>query len=460
MAARRTVALSLSLAAFACSQEIPLTVPPGTPLRVYLTKRVPKRVGAPVEARLISPVYAFDREVIPAGTPLSGRVSRIGSVSKWERTRAAVGGDFTPLHIAQVEFTSYVSPDGRPMPLHTLESTGLNSLFPLHPPKQRKQNPQNNGSGIGSAAKDQINAQVARVKSIPEMVRGRDKKEWMYDFLMSKLPYHPQSVHNRTRFDAELLEPLDFGSETAKQESLVLLGSQPSAGSIAHARLLTPLDSGSSKNGEIVEAILTEPLFSSDRRLILPEGTQVNGSVVLARRARWFHRGGRLRFSFQSVVLTPVAAQLGSRRVATEPEFRTQATLNAAESDNAPLKVDKEGGVQAKESNTRFIGAAIAVLITHRATDNDVERHGGTITGQSSNRGGRTLGGGLGFGLLGTIAAQSSKSVGTALSYYGLAWTLYSTLIARGAEAQFGKNAVIDIGFNQRAPAPAAEPAP
>ena len=54
--------------------------------------------------------------------------------------------------------------------------------------------------------------------------------------------------------------------------------------------------------------------------------------------------------------------------------------------------------------------------------------------------------------LLGAIAAQSSRSVGAAFGYYGLAWSLCSTVFARGAEVQFDKNAVIDIGFNQRAP--------
>jgi hypothetical protein len=449
----RASAILAAFAAFASGQDVPLTVSAGSPLRLYLTKRVPKRLDAPVEAKLLAPLYAFDHEVLPSGIQVFGRVSQVQPVSRWERARAVLGGDFTPLHIAQVEFTSFLSPDGRRMPLQTFESTGLNSLFSLSPRKPRKQNPSNNG-GIRGAARDQINTQIDRARSIPDMVRGRDKKEWVYDLLMSKLPYHPQSIHNRTRFDAELREPLSFGSETLNRESLLLLGTQPSPGSIAHARLVTPLDSRTSSQGEKVEAVLTEPMFSTDHKLILPEGTRVSGSVVMAKRAGWFHHGGRLRFSFQNVELTPVAAQLGPATGGAPPEFKTQASLSAAESDFAPLKVDKEGGVQAKESNTRFIGAAAAVLIAGRSADNEPERHGGVITGQSANRGGRALGGGLGFGLLGTIAAQSSPNVGTALGYYGMAWTLYSTIVARGAEAQFGKNAVIDIGFNERAAAP------
>ena len=77
--------------------------------------------------------------------------------------------------------------------------------------------------------------------------------------------------------------------------------------------------------------------------------------------------------------------------------------LAAAEGDKAPVKVDAEGGVQATESNTRFIGTAVAVLVASAAGDNDPIRapsvggRRGAIIGQSQNVAGRTLGGGLGF---------------------------------------------------------------
>ena len=492
MAVRLAIAFSLVSVAFAAPQNtasetandqtrnISLTVPAGVPLRLYLTKRVPKRSNALVEAKLLTPVYAFDHAVIPSGTQVLGHVSRIQSVSRWERTRAILGGDFTPLRVVQIEFTSLLLADGRPMELHTIESPGLNSLVPLKPPKQPNQNvPSNNGGILGTGkqrARDAIDAQIARVKSIPDIVRAPGKKAWLYDYAMSRLPYHPQSVRSRTRFDAELQSPLDFGSEEVTRDSLTLLGSQPSSGSIVHARLLTPLDSLSSTQGEKVEAVLEEPLFSADRKLVLPEGTIVDGTVTMATRARWFHRGGHLRFNFQNVDLSsqaaelmsaPAGAPLSSASLSSEEklhrqegfQFRTQATLNAAEDGNAPLKVDKEGGVQATESKTRFVGTAVAVLISRRAADNDPERsQSGAITGQSSNVGGRTLGGGMGFGLLGAIAAQSSRNVGAAFGYYGLAWSVYSTVVKRGAEVQFSKNAVIDIGFNQRTPAGSSKP--
>jgi hypothetical protein len=154
----------------------------------------------------------------------------------------------------------------------------------------------------------------------------------------------------------------------------------------------------------------------------------------------------------------PAAAPALSFRPAEEKklQIRTQGTLAAAESDKAPVKVDSEGGVKATESKTRFIGTAIALLIAQRAGDNDplrgpsVNGAKGAIIGQRANVGGRTLGGGLGFGLLGTIAAQSSRTVGAALGYYGLAWSVFSTVVARGPEVHFEKNSVVDIGLNSR----------
>ena len=202
-------------------------------------------------------------------------------------------------------------------------------------------------------------------------------------------------------------------------------------------------------------------MFSAAHLLVLPEGTLVQGSVVRARRAGWFHHAGRLRLTFQSVDLTPQAVALKSAvippaaaaPIETKLQFRTRATLTGAESGATPVKVDSEGGVQTKDSKTRFFGTALALLITHRAADNDAERTRNGANGRSSNVGGRTLGGGLGFGLLGSIAAQSSRNVGAILGYYGMAWSVFSTVVARGAEVSFDRNAVIDIGFNQRTPA-------
>jgi hypothetical protein len=446
--------------------QISLSVPSGAPLRLYLAKRISKRVGAPVEAKLLESVFAFDREVLPIGTVALGQVSRVQPVGKWQRARAIVNGDFTPLRQAEVEFTTLLLPDGRELTTHTIETAGLNSIYtePSNKPSKKKsqktQPPNQNGGILGTVrqtAKDRINGAInARSRGIADIVRGPNKKEKLVDFLWSKLPYHPQYVRRGTRFDASLRDPLGFGFVAVKPGELAALGSQPLPDSVVHARLLTALDSASAKLGQEVKAVVNAPLFSPDHKLVYPQGTLLTGTVVLAKKARSFHRPGQLRFNFQKIELPQEVANM---RPAAPAPLTTQATLAAAEAGGtAPIKVDSEGGVQAKESKTRFIAPVISLMLASRAADNDAgHHHDAGAGGADGNVSGRTLGGGSGFGMLGAAVSQSSRYVGMAFGYYGLAWSVYSSVIARGGEVQFDKNAVMDIRFGARTPPPGSK---
>ena len=436
--------------------SIPLKVPSGAPLHLYLAKRISKRPGAPVEAKLLVPVFAFDREVLPAGTVALGEVNRVRPAGKWQRARAMLNGDFTPLREAEVEFNTLVLPDGRKLTTHTVETQALNSIYtepsPKKPSKSRPQ-AQNNGV-LGTAkqtAKDRVNGVInARSRGLADIVRSPNKKEKFVDFLWSKLPYHPQYVRRGTRFDAPLRDPLDFGVASVAAADLASPGSQPLPDSVVHARLLNTLDSVSAKLGDEVKAVVSAPLFSPDHKLVYPEGTLLTGTVVVAKRARFFHRPGQLRFNFQRVDLPP---QLEPARAIAPTVLTTRATLEAAEgSGPAPIKVDSEGGVQAKESKTRFISPVISLMLASRAADNDAGHHHEAGGSGDPNVSGRTLGGGSGFGMLGAAVSQSSRYVGMAFGYYGLAWSVYSSVFARGGEVQFDKNAVMDIKFGTRTP--------
>jgi hypothetical protein len=455
------------------TQQIALNIPSGTPLRLYLTRRIPKRAGAPVEAKLLEPIFAFDREVIPAGTIVQGDVSRTQPIGKWQRVRAIVSGDFTPLRSAEVEFTTLILPDGRKFSTHTVETTGLNSIY-TEPRKNQKAQPQSQNNGILGTARQTAKDRVA---SAIDSVRGPNKKERLIDLLWSKLPYRPQYVRRGTRFDGALRDPLEFGFEPVKEGDLTELGSQPLPDSVVHVRLLTPLSSASAKQGETVDALVTAPLFSPAHKLVLPEGTRLTGTVAVAKRARSFHRGGQLRFTFQKIDLpeeianlkfrepepTGTAAPEPSEIAAREPmqlkerePIKTQAVLAAAEgSGKAQVKVDSEGGVKAKESKTRFIEPLISLAIASHAgyegRHRDPDEPGG-YAGGGSHVSGRTLGGGLGLGMLGAAVSQSSPYVGMAFAYYGLAWSVYSRVIARGFDVEFDKNAMMDIRFSTRTP--------
>jgi hypothetical protein len=448
---------------------VSLTVASEVPLRLYLTKRIPKRLGAPVEGKIMESVFAFDREVLPAGSAVTGRVTAVHPVNKWQRFRAIVGGDFTPLRNALVEFDGVTLSDGKKLLLHTAGTIGLNSIYIDPPRKKHGAAPKSpNGGTLGTAkqtVKDKIQDAInARSGGLMDIVRGPNKREKLEDFLWAKLPYHPQYMRRGTRFDAPLQEALQFGAEPVKVTDLAQLGSQPSSDSVARVRLLTPLDSASARQGQTVDAVLAAPLFSAAHKLVLPEGTHLLGMVTMARGARSFHRTGRLRFTFQKVELAPEVANL--RPTAPEvPALGTQATLAAAEgSGSAPIKVDSEGGVQVQESKTRFIAPVISLLLASKSADNDAGHHSAlgasgsaATSGANANVSGRTLGGVSGFGLLGAAVSQSSPYVGMAFGYYGLAWSVYSNVIAKGGEVQFEKNAMMDIRFGGRVPVPASQ---
>ncbi len=442
-------------------RDIPLVISPGAPLRLYLTKRISKRVGDPVQARLIEPLFAFDREVVPAGAEVDGTVTHLESVPKMKRAVAIVNGDFTPLHEAEVSFTSVVLADGRRIPVTTGETIGLNTLHlpqaSKKPKKQKAPTAQTQKSGVVDMAKQEAQRQInstinGRTRGVADMVRGPNKMERSQEFLVMKLPYHPQWVRKGTRFDAELQQPLSFGSARVKVADLQLLGTQPPADSVVHARLLAALSSATATQGEKVEAVISQPLFSADHKLILPEGSHVTGSVTLVKTARSFHRGGQLRFNFQNIDL-PAGVERPVT-LADRPIMKTQATLESAESGGpTDIKVDKEGGVKATEPKTRWIAPALSVLVAMKSSDNDAERSGRT----DGNASGRTLGGGSGFGLLGAAAAQSSRLAGQALGFYGMAWSVYNGVIARGGDVEFQHNAAMDIRFGARTPAAASK---
>ena len=454
-------ALVASSLAFAADEKppativnVPLVVSTGVPLRTYVTKRLRMRINEPVQARLIDPIYAFDRIVVPAGADLQGHVTKLDPIAKMKRVQAILNGDFSPLHFARVEFTTIVMPDGRTLPIHTEDSQGLLTIYsPPRPSKKPKNNsgqPQNTGV-LGTAkqqAQQQIQQQISvRTRGVIDLVRGPDKKERLEDYLLKKLPYHPQWYRRNTRFDSVLSAPLDFGMVAVSSDALGNVG-LPRGESWGEVRLLTDLTSAHADSNTQVSGVLSQPIFSPDKKLIVPEGTLLTGRVRQAQAARWFHRGGKLRFTFDRVDLPAYTAV---QPISME---RNPVLLSAVESDpNAHVKVDSEGDAKATESKARLLAPVLALIVASRAADNDAGRDKVGSAGGNANYGGRTLGGFSGLGLLGSVAAQGSKTFGAVLGYYGLAWSVYNTVISRGNEVEFKKNTAISVRFGAT-PAP------
>ena len=456
------VCIGIWPACHASAQETPvatvsLTVPSGTPLPLYLTEQFPNKIGTLISARLIDPICVFDKEVIPAGSEVEGTVVSAVAVGKMQRFRSITRGDFTPLKVPMVEFTELRLEDGRSIPIHTRETPGLNSIY-IEPRKPHPGSPKQDGDNapMGSGAlggRNGFKAEVAGpIQSLNDTVHGPKKKERLMDFATAKLPYHTQYLHKGTRFDAELRDDLSFGSEAFVRGTMPALGTQPPPDAVVSARLLAALDSGTAKPGDPVDAVLTQPLFNANRQLVLPEGTRLKGAVVMAQHGTWFHRTGQLRFNFRDIELPDRAVQLGAMSSAEMP---TEAVLQAGEpGGHARLKIDSEGGVKASEPKTRFISPIFSVWGASGVYDN-VAFHlarGVVKSLPIDHAGGSTGGGAPRFGMASTVVSQTSSLTGIGFGYYGLAWSVYSNLISRGAEVHFERNAILQIRFGGRAP--------
>ncbi len=427
-----------------------LQVDAGTPLRLYITQRTWYRMNAVVEAKFAEPVWAFDRVVIPAGAAVEGRVTELDPVPTMIRAKAIVGGDFTPLKRARISFTTVTLPDGRSLQLATRDSLGLATIYvqPRNNSKQKQVDTAGKAHELRQAVKQQATAQInARTRGFFDFIRGPNKREWLENFFLMKLPYHPQWYRSGTRFDAVLEKPLDFGNVAVSRGALQAMGSTPPPDSTVQMRILTTVSSADAHTGDPMQGVLSQPLFTQDRKVVLPAGTRLNGKITLAKRARLLHRGGKLRFAIETLEVPTVASQAnGSSAAELGQPQAAQAQLATVEADPKAVKVDQEGTAKATESKTRLLRPAIAALVAAKSMDNDEGRQSASGTG-GGNASGQSLGGFSGFGLLGIAAAQGPRQIGSALGFYGLAWSVYSNIIARGREVTFQKNAAMEIRF-------------
>ncbi len=435
--------------------SVPLEVDAGTPLRVYIPHRIWFHLGAPVSAILIEPVWSFDRIVLPVGTKLEGRISRLTPAAKFIRVRAFLGGDFTPLKQAEVSFETLLFADGRKVAISTLDVPGLPMIYaPPRPAKKNAQqktkaqesNPSSKMNQLRRLIRQRAQGEIdTRTQGLYTIVRGPNKREALESLLLSKLPWHPQWYRSGTRFDPITRQSLVLGNVDITEDKLTALGDAPPPDATANVRISQTISSSDARPGDPVTGVLTAPLISpSDGKLILPEGAQVSGKVTQSQRARMLHRGGKLRFNIENISLPP-ALEAYSRRVP-----RVQAQLAAAEADPAGVKVDQEGTAKATESNTRFLRPIVAGLIAAKSMDNDTGKQATSTsvgTAAPGNTIGSTLGGLSGFGLFGMALAQGPHQIGSVFGFYGLGLSVYTTVISRGNDVRFEKNSEILIKF-------------
>jgi hypothetical protein len=369
-----------------------------------------------------------------------GKIAGIDGVSKMNRTAAAMNANFSPSRQVHIEFDELVLANGRHLPLQTIVSPASQGVLQFVPANAKE------NTSVADEAKNAASRKVSEVRqeakrqwdAAKAQLHTPGKTHQLKRLAVAQLPYHPQYMDPGTSFNVDLQQPLDFGTELLKADALSVIGNPPPSGSVVHALLVTPLNSATTKKGEPVEAVISQPLVVSDH-LFLPEGSHIKGSVLQVRPARRLNRNGQLRIMFRQVVPPSGIEQ------------KVEASLEGVEvAKSEHLSLDAEGGAQVTTPRTRYLTTAIAVALASSSMSPDHDR--GLHAGSGGDTGAGAANGASGFGLIGTLvgALARSRAVASGFGVYGAAMSVYSHFLSRGRDVVYPKDMSLVIGLGTR----------
>ena len=271
-------------------------------------------------------------------------------------------------------------------------------------------------------------------KTVTE-INSQPKWDRLQEEAYSRLPYHPQFLPANTRLSAQLKEPLASGTAIIAAGDMEQIGVPP-PDTVVTARILSPVSSNSD-TGSKVSAIVSQPFYSADRHLILPEGTRLIGTVVQAQPASWFRRSGKLRLRFREMEL-PDLIPTKNRQLSVEATVARVDPIRKVR-----IKIDDEGVMKSTAPKTRFIAPAVQMFLGVSMLDETNKN----AQSQNANRVLRTIAGASGLGIAGSIAAQFSSEVATGIGFYGAAWSVFNHVVARGHTILLAPDTPFQIRF-------------
>lgn len=416
-------------------QQIELTVPAGTPIRIVLSKRVRiSHAGTPVTGRVTDTVYAFDQAVIPAGSVARGHVVRVAPISKLRRTMAIADGDFTPPHQYTVTFDKIILGNGRKLRVKTTAMRGTQNVIHVTSDPARAAKRRNIATKAMDSAKQQVKDTYHRAMA---EIQSPGKMQRAEQYVLAQLPYRRQYLEPGTRFDADLERPIDFGPATRVPEQLGSLGMEPAPDTTLHARLTAAVSSATASHGTPIEAVLTEPVFNAHHQLLLPANSRIIGKVMHAKPAGKLHHNGELRVVFEKIETPAGQAQA------------MHGSLEGVEvASAANMKLDSEGGAHTTDSKSRYLSTGLAILGAAAASHPESDSGASDGIADPATRG---VAGGSGFKLVGAILSMTtdSKTFSSAMGFYGAGMSVYSHFLSRGKDVVFPKDTPLEITFER-----------
>jgi hypothetical protein len=442
MKLRRTLVILLALQpSIALCQTASGTVPPGTPLALTIDRNYPMRAGETIRAHLLYPIYADNQLLLRKDTLVIGTVSALLRDHP-HRLRAMLGGDFTPFRNPELRFTQISLPDGTSIPLTTGPvSTGTQIYRAVAPPPAK-----------GGFLRREFDSGVAAVRGDIAAFTAPGKDDRLLQFIYGRLPYHPQHIEKGTSWTVETASALDVPAQPAppakppqpaphkphiwdEPPSAPPIQSADSGAWIVQANLADTISSETSSNGQVIRAVVAEPIYNPDHTIAVPQGATLIGAITRAKPARRFGRTGALSFSFNQLAIP------------NAPTRNVETRLTGADSAQ-DIALNSEGQAQSKPQDKIAIPLFLAILAA-RPLDQDCG-HSGGCSGNTPGKSG--VGGAAGLGLVGTIVglAGGSPYVAAGIGYWGAARAVYTRWIARGQKITFAKDTRIVVQTTPR----------
>jgi hypothetical protein len=386
-------------------------VEPGNDFRAALQKGVRlKKVGQPITAKLLEPVYAGETLAIPAGSTVKGHVSSINKVPMHKRVGRLLDGDFTPPKIAHVTFDQLVLSDGTVVPVHSDSAVGIGRVA--------------NSRYLPKAQRPGVRQ---KVKSAMAPLKEPNKLQRLGEAAVTSLPYHPEYIDQGTVFDTALLEPVSLLAEVPSTPV-----SAQVAGDYLNLHLLTPISSNTSRAGAQIEAVVSQPYYQADHQLLYPAGTILTGTVQKASSAGWMKKNGSIVFAFRSVQMPDGTSK------------DIHATVGGVQAESwEGLDVGKEGEIKATTSAFARVLAPVSLIGPSRAvSDSTLQKTAWSRSGEGRK----------GFGLLGAGAAQASVGTAIGFGYFGAAKKLYNAFLTRGSNVELPAHTPIFLRLDSNNP--------
>lgn len=414
---------------FSCtvkSQTRDAELPAHSVLSLQLTNPAPLRVGQPVRAEIVYPVYLGESLVIPKHTLVSGTVVALRP-DRAKRIRSRFNMDFTPFRIPVVRFTQITLAGGATLPIET--SAVTDGVTVVHFVRSRASKPEN-------FIRREFDSAIHLIGDDAVFFTARGRGDRLLELFYHQLPWHPQRIEGGTTWAVETEKPFTVPQPvTPEVNSAAGLDTGSLKNNLTswtiEATLSDAISSATTKPGQTVHATVAAPVFNDDHTLAIPQGAILIGTVSQTRPSRSFGRSGTLRFAFHQIVLPSGAEQIV-----------TSSLIGGDSASQNELAVDSEGAVEPKPQDKVVVPLLLLGLASAPLNPDPGDNDEFVKNGAASNS----------LGLPGFITgiAVNCAEISAGFGFYGTSLSIYDRWIKRGMDVNFPRNTRVILQTNIR----------